>query len=421
MKRPAMNITGRVLSILLISGLVTACGQAAAPPLEDDLDLRAMLQPLPGGVITEPDSLVFRSPAVLEHDRYFVWGGSVIRGEDGRFHMFCSLFDADIRFSDSWLLSSRIAWAVSEYPDRGFVIQDILLAPAGESGNRDAWDARTVHNPHVRRFGRQVYLYFIGSRDPGQPEPGEPGHETDLRNRVQLNQKIGVIKARSVQALTLGEWERPAAPLMGPRTRVAPHTFDPSPEDTVPLPDNLIVVNPSIVRRPADGAYLLYFKGNIYDPNWRGVHGVAIGDSPTGTFSALDPFLFETELPDGTVAKNAEDPFVWFDHRRRRFYAIVKDFTGLIGGERSCLVLFTSPEGIDWEPARHPLVSRRRLIFEDGSEIEVQHLERPQLLLDRQGQPLVLYCACTPGNGYAVPGPTVNVQISLLGREPAPD
>jgi len=33
--------------------------------------------------------------------------------------------------------------------------------------------------------------------------------------------------------------------------------------------------------------------------------------------------------------------------------------------------------------------------------------------LDREGQPLVLYCACTPGNRYAVPGPTVNVQISL--------
>jgi len=213
--------------------------------------------------------------------------------------------------------------------------------------------------------------------------------------------------------------ESPTARLImfGPRTRVAPHTFDPSSEGTIPLPDNLITVNPSVVRRPADGMFLLYFKGNIYDPNWRGVHGVAIGDSPAGGFTPYDTFLFESELPDGTTAKNAEDPFVWFDHRRQRFYAIVKDFTGLIGGERSSLVLFTSLDGIDWAPARHPLVSRRRLVFEDGSTIEVQHLERPQLLLDSQGQPMVLYCACTPGNGYAVPGPTVNVQISLRGAD----
>ena len=68
----------------------------------------------------------------------------------------------------------------------------------------------------------------------------------------------------------------------------ATDVVDPSPEGTVAKPDNLIVVNPAIVQRPSDGKYLLYFKGNIYDPRWRGVHGVAVGDSPTGPFSASD-------------------------------------------------------------------------------------------------------------------------------------
>jgi len=56
---------------------------------------------------------------------------------------------------------------------------------------------------------------------------------------------------------------------------------------------------------------------------------------------------------------------------------------------------------------------RRRLLIADGLTIEVSNLERPQLLQDRGDQPLVLYCTCTPGNEYAVPGPTVNVQIAL--------
>lgn len=405
--------TYKLLATVLVSGVVAACGTASLPPGEDDLDLQAMLQPLPGTVLTDGDSLVFHSPAVLEHPEYFIWGGSVIQGEDGRYYMFCSLFDAEILFSDSWLLSSRIAWAVSDNAAQDFVIQDILIPPAGEAGDPAAWDAQSVHNPHVRRLGRRIYLYYSGSRNPGRPSPDEPGYETSLRNLVQLNQKIGVIEARSVRALALGRWKRPAEPLLEPRTRVASHTFDPSPEGTEPLPDNLIVVNPSVVQRPADQAYLLYFKGNIYDPGWRGAHGVAIGRSPTGPFMTMDTFLFEAELPDGTVARNAEDPYVWYDSIRRRFYAIVKDFTGRIAGQRSSLVLFTSLDGIDWIPARHPLVTRRRLSFEDGTVIEVQRLERPQLLVDRRGQPLVLYCACMPGNGYAVPGHTVNVQISL--------
>jgi len=175
----------------------------------------------------------------------------------------------------------------------------------------------------------------------------------------------------------------------------------------------MIVVNPSVVYRPRDGKYLLFFKGNLYDPTWRGAHGVALGDSPAGPFEAQDTFVFDVRMPDGRLA-SAEDPYVWFDRRRDRFYAILKDFSGRITGTGPGLALFTSLDGLDWRVATHALVSLRRLRFEDGTQLPVHNLERPQLLLDAAGRPQVLYLACSvePVGGKR-DGTTFNVHIEV--------
>ena len=234
------------------------------------------------------------------------------------------------------------------------------------------------------------------------------------RNRVQQVQQIGVIVGSSINDLVDGKWTRPDTPLLSPRTRVkATDVFDPSPPGTVAKPDNMIVVNPSVVYRPQDVKYLLFFKGNLYDPTWRGVHGVAIAESPTGPFEAQDAFVFDVLLPDGRLA-SAEDPYVWYDGGRESFYAIVKDFSGYIAGTEPGLALFTSRDGLDWQVARHPLVSPRQLAFEDGTLLSVHNLERPQLLLDEVDRPQVLYLACSVDPvGGKLDGSTFNVHIPL--------
>ena len=57
----------------------------------------------------------------------------------------------------------------------------------------------------------------------------------------------------------------------------------------------LILVNPAVVYHPLKKKYYLYFKGNVYDPTWRGVHGVAIADAPEGPFIVQDDYVFEFE------------------------------------------------------------------------------------------------------------------------------
>jgi len=401
-------------SILPLPLFLAACAATSATLVDDDLDLFARLEPIPGHVERDGERIVIESPAILRDDDHHVWGASAIRGEDGRYHLFHVRIDAGPEarpFGDEWLFSSEIGHAVSDSPDRDFVFDRVVLRGRAAEGKPEAWDAQSVHNPHVRRFGERVYLYHIGSRYPGPQPAGSPGASLRQRDRIQQVQQTGVVVAESAEALAAAGFERGDQPLLGARTRVkAKDVIDPSPPGTAALPDNLIVVNPSVVRQPSDGRYLLYFKGNLYDPTWRGVHGVALGDAPAGPFRALDRFVFDVRMPDGRLA-SAEDSYVWHDDRRGRFYAIVKDFSGRLTGGEPGLALLTSLDGLAWERAKHPLVSPKELRFADGARLPVQNLERPQLLLDDAGRPRVLYAACIVGKGYE--GHAFNVALPL--------
>jgi len=378
------------------------------------------LETLEGTVSITAGKTTIESPSIIQYPDQFVWGGSVIRSEDGRYHMFFSMFDAGPdkpSFSDSWLLSSKIAHAVSDQPHRGFVFQSIILKGAAEEGRPDSWDAQGVHNPHIRKFNGKYYLYYIGSRDPGEQPEGSPGTSLRKRDRIQQTQQIGVIAVDTLEDLIRREFNRPDAPLLSPRTRVKPDkVIEPSPPGTETRPDNLVVVNPSVVFRPADGKYLLYFKGNIYDPGWRGVHGVALGDSPTGPFQALDTFIFDVRQPDGRLAK-AEDPYVWYHMESDSFFAVFKDFSGNYTGGDPGLALMQSRDGIRWEMPPDPLFSRLELRFADGTVLPVAHLERPQLLTDQVGNPLAFYAACSiePVGGKS-DGTTFNVQMKFANN-----
>lgn len=360
-------------------------------------------------------NLVGRS--ILNDPDRFVWGGSVIKGKDGKFHMFYGTWpcgDSIPVFSDAWVLHSEIAYAVSDKPDRDFKFQKIVLKGRIHEGEAEAWDARMVSNPHIKRFNNKYYLYYIGSMDPGTQPEGSSGEKVNLRNRVQQNQKIGVIEFDRMDDLLSGNFKRSKEPLLSPRTRVKPnHIVNQSPEGVKALPDNIIVVNPSVVKRPSDGKFLLYFKGNLYDPYWKGIHGVALGDSPTGPFKALNEPVFHVTMEDGKIA-SAEDPYVWFHQAHQKFYVVVKDFTGKITKEDPGLALMHSIDGIKWIIPEHSVFMKKEVRLENGQVIKMTHLERPQLLTDSLGVPKVIYCAGSLVNiGPRRDGRSFNVQIPL--------
>ena len=407
---------GKVIRVIPIYAAIVLAGCQNNRPL-------LVADAIPGKVIKQGERTLIESPNTLQHPENFIWGASVIKGEDGKYHMFYSQWDTgpeNANFSNAWVLYSEIAYATSDHPDRDFNPVATVLRGRRFDGDSLAWDAQAVHNPHIRKFDGKYYLYYIGNRDPGPIEKGHPGWALNKRNRCQQNQYTGVIEFERFDQLLSGDFERPDEPLLMPRTRV--HIdFDnallPSPEGTEPLPDNLIIVNPSVVYRQSDGKYLLYFKGNLYDPGWKGIHGVAVGDSPKGPFVALDDFIFDIRQDDGSIA-SAEDPFVWYDEKQELFYALIKDFTGRITGSEPGLAILTSEDGMDWKvPETNQGFIKKEIRFRDGKVIQVSNLERPQLLLDGQGIPQVLYAACSiEPVGNKRDGSTFNVHISLLSN-----
>lgn len=359
-------------------------------------------------------SQLLDGPSVLKLEHYFVWGGSVVKGKDGNYHMLFALWESGLEtdvFSTSWLLESKIGYAVSSSPTQDFQFKGIVLKGARYDGKPEAWDAQGVHNPHVKEFDGSYYLYYIGGKDPGE----ESTPDVDKRNRVQQSQQIGVIQFDSFEDLLSGKFKRPNKPLLSPRTRVKPdHVVNPSPVGTVAKPDNLIVVNPSVDFNPTSGEYLLFFKGNIYEPGWKGVHGVATGPTPIGPFKARDEVIFDIKMPDGSFT-SSEDPYVWFSKKHQLFFAIVKDFTGqLTNGEKKSLAILHSTDGIQWTPNENPLFMKREVKLDNGATISLDRLERPQLLLNEEGIPLVLYCAAAVDPlGSKNDGSSFNIQIPL--------
>lgn len=373
--------------------------------------------PIQAEIKKEGLSQILDGPSILKLKDYFVWGGSVVQGKDKKYHMIFAMWesgpDTD-KFTNSWVLESKLGYAVSDFPDRDFQFQKIILKGARYDGDSSAWDAQMVHNPHIKEFNGKYYLYYIGGKDSGQA--AAPG--LDKRSRVQQSQQIGGLTFDSFEDLVVGDFERAKEPLLSPRTRVkSENVLNPSPAGTVAKPDNLIVVNPSVTYNPHTKEYMLFFKGNIYEPYWKGVHGVATGPTPLGPFVAKDNFIFDVKMPDGSIA-STEDPYVWYAPKFDCFFAIVKDFTGVVaGGEKKALALLSSKDGIEWKVADSPLFLKREVALPEGGILNLERMERPQLLLTEDGLPTVLYTAGSIENvNVKNDGSSFNIQIPLKNR-----
>ncbi|MEO0732321.1 MAG: glycoside hydrolase family protein [Bacteroidota bacterium] len=302
--------------------------------------------------------------AKFVNDTMSIWGGSLVKGDDGQYHMYYSRWPK--RLGWAWVTDSEIAHATADNPFGPFTFRDVVLPRRGA----EYWDGMCTHNPTIHRFGDKYYLYYMGNTGDGQV-PSSPGNLV-INILHRNNQRIGVAVADS----PYGPWERFDEPVIDVST------------DTTAL-DALMTSNPSVTKRP-DGGYLMVYKavGKKLPGKWRGpvVHCVATSDNPTGPFKKYDQPVFTAEGFDFP----AEDPSIWYQDGKYR--AIVKDMNGAFTDAGRSLVLFDSEDGFDWQLAEKPLLSRLEINWSDGTKQEVDHLERPQLYLEN-GKPVALLCA----------------------------
>lgn len=326
-------------SILLFSCRQLKKENAGTKHRNPELDLGKLIKKVP-----------FHS--VLKDPNYFIWGASMVKGDDGRYHLFYSRWPKAEKFK-GWLDYSEIAYATADSPGGPYKHEKVIINGFGKGH----WNEQSAHNPHIKKFGNKYYLYFIShvNKDFGQK------NETENH---RWGQRIGVAVADN----PAGPWQVSQSPLIDYQEGKGAEGY---------------MVNPSVCQKP-DGSYLMIFKtrSNLPELKKRMIQCMATAPNPDGPFTIAEtPILTD---------KEAEDPFLWFQDNH--YYAILDDQRALYTNHHG-LALFTSEDGEHWKIAKNPSVMKPEITWEDGSVSELRYLERPQVWLDENGKPAMLFCA----------------------------
>lgn len=327
--------------------LVCFAGSAFAQPFSDDLDFTNRFEEL-------TDDNIFKT------EGYYNWGASIIKGDDGKYHLFYSRWQNSFY---AWLTHSEVAHAVSDSPNGPWKYKETVLKGRGKGH----WDAITAHNPKIKKFGDKYYLYYIATNfgeheytndllmemcKTGYSHP----HWGTLRNR----QRTGVAVSSSLS----GPWERLDTPIIEPSG-----------------PITTLTVNPAI-DKAADGKYYLIVKGD--KPNETRFirnQAIAVSDSPIGPFKMQNKPVIDY--------LDTEDMSLWYDNKRERFYGVFHAHT-YIG-------LITSVDGLNWEKAKDNEIHKKVIPMKNGASIKPDRMERPFIYVE-DGKVRTLCMAVKKGN-----------------------
>ena len=291
---------------------------------------------------------------------YWVWCGSVVKGEDDKYHMFASRWPKDLPFHPGWGMESEIVRAVSGNPEGPYEFAEVVLGYRGPQ----YWDGRSVHNPSIQKHGDDYVLFYVATTHPyaDVPHDGTLNHFSYQWLCARSNKRIGIATSKSV----FGPWQRRDKPIFD----VRPDGFD-----------NFFVSNPAPCINP-DGSCLLIYKTRSYlsrpyasDETFGAMAlGAAWAPHYAGPYQRLtDKPLFD--INEGVL----EDPFVW---RTSKGYAMIaKDWKGSYTGDVGSVVCAASVDGVHWQMENHAACSRE-ILWDDGITRTMGNMDRPFILFE---------------------------------------
>lgn len=317
------------------------------------------------------------SACIFIQDDYYIWCGSAIE-DQGKYRMFYSRWPHGKReLSDplngifngfrGWCKYSEIAYAVSDKLTGPYRHVKTILKGDGDAKK---WNRFTMHNPQIRKFGNCFYLYFI-SNSYDSALFANSTFDRERKHWLQYNatQKIGVLKFKSFDELLRGKFVV-SPPLMQPDNI---HTFE-------------VATNPTVTE--ANGKYFMLFKSRKPHVGHM-TFWMATSRRPDGPFTLASEVFAQADMA-------CEDPCIWHDKKRKRFYAAVKYYSESkkLVPQFGALALLVSADGLHWEAAAHPLISLREITIKK-KKIELTRLERPFVITDKEGQPVALFAAAS--------------------------
>lgn len=308
----------------------------------------------------------------FESEGYWAWGSSVVKGDDGKYHMYVSRFPKSLPFHPGWMVASEIVHAVSDVPQGPYRFSDVALPARGA----EYWDGRSTHNPRILKHNNKYYLIYMGSTHPfAEPAKEELTLSSPWCIVARANKRIGL----AVSDSPYGPWKRMDEPIL----HTKPGTFY-----------SYLTSNPSPIIQE-DGSVMMIFKGRAY--NGYKYTDMALGMSYApgieGPYKVInnDQPIFHVEGQG-----EAEDPFLWKD--KRGYHIIYKDHVAKFTGERGGGVMAHSQDGINWTVDKDPKAYSRTVEWEDG-KVEMQgQLERPFILFEN-GRPTHIFFATMDGPG----------------------
>jgi len=337
------------ISVVLLINLISV---AYAQDTPDNLFLRDRLE-----AVTEDN--------IFKTEGYFNWGASIIKGRDGKYHMFYARWKKEYTFT-GWLTHSEIAHAISKSPCGPWKFKETVL----QSRGKGFWDAITAHNPKIKYFEDKYYLYYISTNmgdiefsENDLIETAHTGYNHKYWDILRPNQRTGVAVSESLN----GPWTRQDSPLIEPSG-----------------PITTLTVNPAI-DRGKDGRYYLVVKGD--KPNEKRFirnQAIAVSEHPAG------PFEMHPEPVIDYI--DTEDVSIWYDPGRDRFYGIFHS-----NEDGQFIGLITSLDGIHWANAADYWMMPKKVLMDDGTYLKPDRLERPFIFFE-DGEPRVLSLAARKGN-----------------------
>ena len=309
----------------------------------------------------------------LALDDYWVWDGSAIRGEDGRYHLFSSRWPSEYLMHPGWTFHSEIIHASSDTPEGPYTFEGVVF----EKRDTKYFDASMTHNPTIHKHGDTFLLFYTGvsyEDDLSDPEvittiAGDSSIYAEFWNR----KRIGLATSKSVY----GPWERLDKPIL---------------ESKIGGWDETITSNaaPCVLD---DGSVYMLYKSNKLSESVRGPFCLGLA------YAEHWQNAFIRKSPNPVFTGNVEDPYLW--HADGKFHAIMKDMSGEICGEHHGGIYATSDDCLTWEFPEPCLGYSRNVTWNNGETTKQGFRERPQVLV-QDGIPTHLFNATGngPGTGF---------------------
>ncbi len=300
-------------------------------------------------------------------DDWIIWGGSVIKAEDGKYYMFASRWPKKLTMQ-AWVTNSEISLAVSDRPEGPYVFVKTVLPSRG----KEYWDGMATHNPNIQYHEGKYILFYTGvNYDFEQPISTAPTRE--MYEEAWNTKRIGVAVADS----PMGPWVRMEKPVIQPRKGMW---------------DGAIISNPAPVVHKDGSVILVYKSAPVPYPernqNRKMRFGVLTADHYLGDYKRKGEDNQICMKPDTDV----EDPYIWYDGLK--YQMLAKCMSKTITGEAGAGFIAYSEDGIGWEIPENPAAYGKTLNLSDGTTETMKKLERPQILIEN-GKPTHVFFACT--------------------------